>query len=59
MKGYSVDVFENISQMALSLCNVNFYASKEIKDKESTVVLKKRDSLPQTEDNLQLRTRSA
>ena len=45
MKGHSVDVFENISQMALSLCNVNFYASKEIreKDKDSMVVLKKRD----------------
>lgn len=48
MKGHSVDVFENISQMALSLCNVNFYVSKEIreKDTDSTVVLKKRDSLP-------------
>lgn len=48
MKGHSVDVFETISQMALSLCNVTFYVSKEIreKDTDSTVVLKKRDSLP-------------
>lgn len=38
-------IFENISQMALSLCNTNFYASKEIreKDKDSIVLLKKRD----------------
>jgi len=31
MKGHSADVFENIPQMALSLCNVHFYASKEIR----------------------------
>lgn len=52
MKGHSVDVFENISQMALS--KVNFYASKEIKrkDKDNMVVLKTRYLLPQTEDSL-------
>lgn len=54
MKGHSVDVFENISQMALLLCNVNFYAPKEIKgiDKDNMLVLKTRRSLPQTEDSL-------
>lgn len=38
--------------MALSLCNVNFYASKK-KDMDGTVVLKKRGLLSMAEDSQQ------
>lgn len=31
MKGHSVDIFKNISQMALALRNVHFYTPKKLR----------------------------